>query len=55
MRGGIQLNYRPYPPIFIPPVKEMPKLPRESNNQFSLSEGLKKGTLFKWLYDPYNK
>lgn len=41
--------------MLIPPVKPMPMQPYNYTNQFSLSEALEKGTLFKWLYDPYHK
>lgn len=49
------MRKKPYPPIPIPPVKPMPMPPQDFSNQFSLSEALKIGTLFKWLYDPYHK
>ncbi len=44
-----------YPPIPFPPVKEMPMPPYDYLDQFSLAEALEKGTLFRWLYDPYYK
>jgi len=46
---------RGYPPIPFPPVKPMPAPPADYLNQFSYSQALNKGTLFKWLYDPYQK
>lgn len=49
------MNINQYPPILIPPVKPMPTPPQDFQNQFSLKEALQKGTLFKWLYDPYPK
>ncbi|WP_353963328.1 spore coat associated protein CotJA [Tepidibacillus marianensis] len=33
----------------------MPLPPTDYTNQFPLNKVLKKGTLFKWLYDPYEK
>ncbi|MCF6094602.1 spore coat associated protein CotJA [Microaerobacter geothermalis] len=41
-----------YPPMNYPPVLPMPFDP--FIDQFPLSVALKKGTLFKWLYDPYD-
>lgn len=49
------MRERPYPPIPFPPVKPMPKPPKDYSDQFPLREALMKGTLFKWLYDPYHK
>lgn len=40
-----------YPPVNIPPVKPYPADPYL--DQFPLSEALRAGTLFRWLYDPY--
>jgi len=47
------MRRRGYPPIIIPPVKPMPRSPFDYQQRFSLREALMKGTLFKWLYDPY--
>ena len=44
---------RPYPPTPFPPVKPMPMPPKDYMDRFTLREALDKGTLFKWLYDPY--
>lgn len=44
---------RQYPPMPISPVKPMPAPPQDYFDRFSPREALKKGTLFKWLYDPY--
>ncbi|MBO8173207.1 MAG: spore coat associated protein CotJA [Bacillaceae bacterium] len=41
-----------YPPVNIPPVKPIPF--DTFSGQFPLSVALRKGTLFKWLYDPYH-
>ncbi|WP_132767102.1 spore coat associated protein CotJA [Tepidibacillus fermentans] len=49
------LRRRPYPPIPIPPVKRIPLPPQDYTKQFPLDKALMKGTLFKWLYDPYVK
>ncbi|GBF10945.1 spore coat associated protein CotJA [Tepidibacillus sp. HK-1] len=49
------MRRRPYPPIPIPPVKPMPGPGRDYLDQYSLPKALEKGTLFKWLYDPYEK
>ncbi|MFT9488088.1 spore coat associated protein CotJA [Tepidibacillus infernus] len=49
------MRRRPYPPISIPPVKPMPGPGRDYLDQYSLPKALEKGTLFKWLYDPYEK
>ncbi|MBO8162352.1 MAG: spore coat associated protein CotJA [Brevibacillus sp.] len=46
-----QEYHRGYPPINLPPVKAYP--PDPYIDQFSLPEALRKGTLFRWLYDPY--
>lgn len=46
---------RAYPPMLIPPVKPMPVPPRDYTDQFPYYEALEKGTLFRWLYDPYEK
>jgi hypothetical protein len=40
-----------YPPVNLPPVKPYP--PDPYMDQFSLPEALVTGTLFRWLYDPY--
>ncbi|WP_139489757.1 spore coat associated protein CotJA [Brevibacillus dissolubilis] len=40
-----------YPPINLPPVKPYP--PDPYIDQYPLSEALRRGTLFRWLYDPY--
>ena len=56
-RGYIQTGPGPvrrgYPPIHVPPVKPYPADPYI--DQFTLSEALMAGTLFRWLYDPYEK
>jgi hypothetical protein len=40
-----------YPPINLPPVKPYP--PDPYIDQFPLPEAICAGTLFRWLYDPY--
>lgn len=47
------MRRRPYPPIPIPPVKPMPVPPLDYTDQFPLNVALQKGTLFKFLFDPY--
>ncbi|WP_019120534.1 spore coat associated protein CotJA [Brevibacillus massiliensis] len=42
-----------YPPIHLPPVKPYP--PDPYIDQFPLPEALCAGTLFRWLYDPYDR
>lgn len=42
-----------YPPVHLPPVKPYP--PDPYIDQFPLPEALYRGTLFRWLYDPYEK
>lgn len=44
-----------YPPVPFPTVKPMPAPPADYLKQFSYGKALDKGTLFKWLYDPYHK
>jgi hypothetical protein len=40
-----------YPPINLPPVKPYP--PDPYLDQFNLHDAMRRGTLFRWLYDPY--
>jgi hypothetical protein len=52
-----QVGYYPpgtggYPPVNLPPAKPYP--PDPYMDQFSLPEALCTGTLFRWLYDPYD-
>ncbi len=51
--GGYYQGYPPigYPPINLPPVRPYP--PDPYIDQYPLPEALERGTLFRWLYDPY--